>query len=88
MKYNTVKELKEALEKFPDDMPIRIRQADRCRSGEFFSVRDINESHLRQQNTDGDPSEYWNAPDDLDEEDKLKEGDIHFKYQGRVILIS
>lgn len=84
---NTVGDVLEALKDLPQNMPIRISIRD-GRVGEFCSIDNIGESHLKEQNVDGDPEEYWNDPADLEEEDRLKPGDTHYAYKGRLILIS
>jgi len=85
---DTVGELIEKLKTFPSDMPVRICQKDGCRDGEFWSINSVDKKHLKMQNTDGDPEEYWNDPKDLDPEDKLQPGHSHYKYKGKLILIS
>lgn len=82
MKLKTVKDVLEAFSKFPLDMPVRIAANGECRDNEYYSVSSVNESHITNQNTDGDPDEYYHK------DDKILEGDAHFKYQGKLILIS
>lgn len=84
---NTTGDLIKALQKFPSDMPVRISIPD-GREGEYTLINGVSQDHLKNQNTSGDPVEYWNEPEDLEEEDRLKEGDEHFKYQGKIVLIS
>lgn len=88
MEYNTVGQLIEALSMCPLDMPIRICQRDGARDGEYWSISDVSKSHLKYQDTSGDPEEYWNDQRTLEKEDRLKEGDTHFKYKGNLILLS
>ncbi len=86
-KINTVGELIEKLQSFPLDMPIRVSIPE-GRTGEYFSIFEAKEDHLENQSTDGDPSEYWNDPDQLEPDERLTEGDEHFKYQGKLILLN
>jgi hypothetical protein len=85
---NTVSQLIKALKKYPEDMPVRIQARGDCRDGEYFKIYEVKKDHLDNQSTDGDPEEYWNDPSALEPEDRLKKGDVHFKYQGKLILIS
>lgn len=87
---NTVAELIEKLKQFPADMPVRISQRENTRRWEYWKINKVDESHLQNQSTDGDPEEYWNDPKDYELEPELKptENHPHFKYQGKLILIS
>jgi hypothetical protein len=80
-KINTVGDLIEQLKKFPQDMPVRASIPD-GREGEYFSFYEVKKDHLDNQATDGDPAEYWN------EDQRLNPEDTHYKYKGKLILLS
>ncbi len=86
MRYYTVHELIEKLKQFPGDMPVRISANGDCRDGEFYTVGSISKCHLRDQNTDGDPEEYW--CEEMDRDEPMSEDNEHFKYKGKLILIA
>jgi hypothetical protein len=85
---NTKADLIKMLSNFPDNMPIRLCGNSRVRDDEFYSISYVTESHLKEQNTDGDPNEFWYNQNDLEPDERLKDGDEHFKYQGKLILIN
>ena len=80
----TVHELIKELKKYPKDMPVRISQRDSCRDGEYWSIYDVREDHLENQDTSGDPSEYYDEGQYNDESECPKQ---HMKYKGKLVLI-
>lgn len=83
----TVAQLILLLQRMPDqDMPVMVVN-NGGRHNEYQKIGVVGTGHLREQNADGDPDDYWNEQDELEPEDRIKEGHEHFKHQGKIVLI-